>query len=86
MTLNISPETKIGKISNWDAEQYIKGEEVEYKLVGKDGDTYEYNRQELADVIKDSNLGVAANGVLYMQDKPGLIADILNTWFEKRVE
>ena len=28
MTLNISPETKIGKISNWDAEQYIKGEEI----------------------------------------------------------
>jgi DNA polymerase elongation subunit (family B) len=86
MTLNISPETKIGKISNWDAEQYIKGEEITYKLKGKDGDEYEYNRQELADVIKDSNLGVAANGVLYMQDKPGLIADILNTWFNKRVE
>jgi DNA polymerase elongation subunit (family B) len=86
MTLNISPETKIGKISNWDAEAWIKGEGMEnYTIVGKD-DTYEYTKQELAEVIKDSNLGVAANGVLYSQDSPGLIADILNTWFQKRVE
>jgi DNA polymerase elongation subunit (family B) len=86
MTLNISPETKVGKIQNWDAEENIRGVEKMYKLVGKDGDTYEYNTQELTEVIKDSNLGVAANGVLYTQDKPGLIADILNDWFEKRVE
>ena len=86
MTLNISPETKIGKIDNWDAEAWIKGEDNgTYRIVGKD-DTYEYSKEELAEVIKDSNLGVAANGVLYNQDKPGLIADILNTWFNKRVE
>jgi DNA polymerase elongation subunit (family B) len=86
MTLNISPETKIGKIENWDAEAWIKGEDSgTYRIVGKD-DTYEYTKEELAEVIKDSNLGVAANGVLYNQDKPGLIADILNTWFQKRVE
>jgi DNA polymerase elongation subunit (family B) len=86
MTLNISPETKVGKIHNWDAEAHIKGLDTTYKLVGKDGDEYSYTTQELKEVIKDSNLGVAANGVLYTQDKAGLIADILNDWFEKRVE
>jgi DNA polymerase elongation subunit (family B) len=86
MTLNISPETKVGKIENWDAEANIKGLDTTYKLVGKDGDEYTYTTQELKEVIKDSNLGVAANGVLYTQDKKGLIADILNDWFEKRVE
>jgi DNA polymerase elongation subunit (family B) len=85
MTLNISPETKIGKITNWDAEEWIKGGDRVYK-VSNETEEYEYTRQELADVIKDSNLGVAANGVLYNQDKPGLIADILNDWFDKRVE
>ena len=85
MTLNISPETKVGKIQNWDAEEWIKGVDRMYK-VSNDSEEYEYTRQELADVIKDSNLGVAANGVLYNQDKPGLIADILNDWFQKRVE
>ena len=86
MTLNISPETKVGKIQNWDAEQWIKGEDRIYQLVSKDGERYEYNRNELEEVIKDSNLGVAANGVIYNQDSPGLIADILNNWFDKRVE
>ena len=86
MTLNISPETKVGKVSNWDAEQWIKGGADSYKIVGKDGDVYEYSKKELSEVIKDSNLGIAANGVLYNQDKPGLIADILNTWFQQRVE
>jgi DNA polymerase elongation subunit (family B) len=86
MTLNISPETKVGKIEGWDAEANIKGLDTTYKLVGKDGDEYSYTTQELKEVIKDSNLGVAANGVLYTQDKPGLIADILNNWFDKRVE
>ena len=86
MTLNISPETKVGKIQNWDAEEHIRGAEKSYKLIGKDGDEYDYTTQELKEVIKDSNLGVAANGVLYSQDSPGLIADILNDWFQKRVE
>ena len=86
MTLNISPETKVGKIQNWDAEENIRGVEKTYKLIGKDGDEYSYSTQELKEVIKDSNLGVAANGVLYTQDKAGLITDILDTWFKQRVE
>ena len=85
MTLNISPETKIGKIANWDAEEWIRGVDRNYTIVGKE-DTYEYSRKELEEVIKDGNLGVAANGVLYSQDQPGLIADILDTWFSQRVE
>ena len=86
MTLNISPETKVGKVEGWDAEENIRGVDKTYRVVGKDGDEYSYSSQELKEVIKDSNLGIAANGVLYTQAKPGLIADILNDWFEKRVE
>jgi DNA polymerase elongation subunit (family B) len=86
MSLNISPETKIGKIDGWDAEEWIKNVDRNYKLISNNGQEYEYNREELADVIKDGNLSVAANGVLYNQDTPGLIADILNTWFSQRVE
>ncbi|MEY4333716.1 MAG: Synechococcus phage [Bacteroidota bacterium] len=86
MSLNISPETKIGKIQNWDAEEWIKNADRTYKLMGKDGDEYEYTHQELEEVIKEGNLSVAANGVLYNQDSAGLIADILSTWFDQRVE
>jgi DNA polymerase elongation subunit (family B) len=85
MTLNISPETKVGKIANWDPDAWVRGEDGEYTIVGKTKQ-YTYNRKELEEVIRDSQLGVAANGVLYTQKKPGLIADILDTWFKQRVE
>jgi DNA polymerase elongation subunit (family B) len=85
MTLNISPETKVGKIKDWDPESWVRGENRQYTVVGKTKE-FTYNRTELEEVIKDNQLGVAANGVLYTQKKPGLIADILDTWFKQRVE
>ena len=85
MTLNISPETKVGKIKDWDPENWVRGENRQYTVVGKTKE-FTYNRTELEEVIRDNQLGVAANGVLYTQKKPGLIADILDTWFKQRVE
>ena len=32
MSLNISPETKIGKLKGWDAEEFIKGTKKTYTL------------------------------------------------------
>ena len=85
MTLNISPETKRGKIQNWDAEEWIRGTDKKYEVTA-DGDTFEYSKEEVKELIADNNLGVAANGVLYDQTKKGLIADILDLWFSQRVE
>jgi DNA polymerase elongation subunit (family B) len=85
MTLNISPETKVGKVENWDPDSWVRGEDRQYVINGKTKQ-FTYNRQELTELIKDNELGIAANGVLYTQKKPGLIADILDTWFKQRVE
>lgn len=85
MSLNISPETKVGKINNWDAEEWIKGIETTYQVTS-DGSTYPYTKEQLSELIKDNGLAIAANGVLYDQSKPGIIADILDTWFKERVE
>ncbi len=85
MSLNISPETKVGKIKNWDAEEWLRGNASTY-VVSNDTESYTYTAVELKQLISDSNLAVAANGVLYNQDSPGLIADILNDWFDKRVQ
>jgi DNA polymerase elongation subunit (family B) len=85
MTLNISPETKVGKVENWNPDSWVKGEDGQYVINGKTKQ-FTYNRQELTELIKDNELGIAANGVLYTQKKPGLIADILDTWFKQRVE
>jgi DNA polymerase elongation subunit (family B) len=85
MTLNISPETKVGKIENWDAEDWIKGIDKTYDVTSE-GSTETYTKGQVQEMIKEHGLGVAANGVLYDQSKPGLIADILDTWFKQRVE
>ena len=85
MTLNISPETKMGKIKDWNVEDWIKGIDKTYDVTSGNK-TYPYNREELQTLIKENNLGVAANGVLYDQTRKGLIADILDTWFKERVE
>jgi len=85
MTLNISPETKVGKVENWDPDAWVRGEDRQFVINGKTKQ-FTYNRQELSELIRDNELGIAANGVLYTQKKPGLIADILDTWFKQRVE
>jgi DNA polymerase elongation subunit (family B) len=81
MSLNISPETKVGKIENWDAEHYIKDVDKEYIIAGNSITKEKLNK--FLDVYKYS---VASNGVLYKTDSKGIIPSILDDWFDKRVE
>jgi DNA polymerase elongation subunit (family B) len=75
----------MGKIENWDAEEWIRGTDKTYDVTSA-GSTETYSKNEVQQMIKEHGLGVAANGVLYDQSKPGLIADILDLWFSQRVE
>jgi DNA polymerase elongation subunit (family B) len=81
MTLNISPETKVMKIDNWDAQKYIKGE-IDTFYTG----TKKISKENLAKLLEESGYSISSNGVLYRTDKVGCIAGILDLWFQKRVE
>lgn len=81
MTLNISPETKIGKIADWDANKFIKGE-VDTYYIGDNTIT----KENLRKYLDDSKFSVASNGVLYRTDELGCIPGILDLWFAQRVE
>ena len=81
MTLNISPETKIGKIQNWDSQQFIKKEVDTYFI---DGDSI--TRDKLEKFLKESKYSISSNGVLYRTDVLGCIPGILDLWFQQRVE
>jgi DNA polymerase elongation subunit (family B) len=83
MSLNISPETKVGKIANFDAEAFVKGD---YRVWNIEHTALNYTTEELRKELSEENLSISSNGVLYTQDKPGLIADILDEWFSQRVE
>jgi DNA polymerase elongation subunit (family B) len=81
MTINISPETKVAKIADWDVQKYMK-KEVDYYQMGED----RISRDNLEKYIKEANLTISSNGVLYRKDKMGCIPEILDIWFNERVE
>ena len=81
MTLNISPESKIGKIQDWDANKFLKGE-VDTYYIGDDSIT----RENLKEYLDKSNFAVSSNGVLYRTDAVGCIPGILDLWFAQRVK
>ena len=81
MSLNISPETKVGKVADWNVEEFVRGE---IKTVTLDG--YDFTAEEFKTLLKEKNYAIACNGVLYDQNKVGCIPDILKKWFSERVE
>ena len=81
-TLGISPETKVGKISNWDKSKFDSGELDIIKV----GDVDSYSNDDFKKMISDNKLSIAANGTIYRQDIVGTIPHILDLWFEERVK
>ena len=87
MTLNTSPETKIGKLKNYSAEDHMKGKIETYTIVDDDGNEFPpLPKDKFMEFVQNADYSIAANGVLYRRDKVGVIPEILNVWFDKRVE
>ena len=85
MTLNISPEMKIGKIVGWDAEEFMQGVNKNYTIeIGNK--TKMYSNTELKSMFDDNNISISSNGIMYRNDKKGLIPSLLERWFDERVE
>ena len=81
ISLNISPETKVGKLENYSVEAHVKGELTNYRV----GQT-DYTPQEFGEWIEKCNYSLSSNGVLYRQDRIGVIPSILTKWFNDRKE
>ena len=102
ISLNISPETKYGKIMNWNEDEYGKKVDKNYTVelfknesptsffadMGAPAQTHMTLRgsDEVLKFLTEKNLSVASNGVLYTLDKVGLIPSILSIWFSERKE
>ena len=80
MSLNISPETKVGVISKWDQECLLKKEPQQVTL--HDG-TY---IQDAKQWLLDNEYTVASNGAVYQTKNRGFLPTILEKWFDERVE
>jgi len=87
MSLNISPETKSGFVTNWDVEKHRNNQIDVYLVRDKETDhVVRMNRENFVKFMNDSNLMISSNGVLYDTNKVGIIPEVLNQWFAERVE
>ena len=87
-TLNISPETKVGKISNWsDVKEYFLNNtpcdlDAYVTFVGAKDDRIRAN--DLREYLLSNDYAVSAIGVLYDKKADGLVPKILETWMQER--
>ena len=79
MTANISPETKIAVIKDWNQECLLSPTATQVQFT--DG-TW---AQDIKQWLTDMNYSVASNGAVYRNDKRGFLPTILEKWFEERV-
>ena len=85
MSLNISPETKIGRVRNWNLEEHITNRASKY-IVEIYGAENVLTRDQFVDFMNSEKFMISSNGILYRSDKLGIIPEILDKWFEQRVE
>jgi DNA polymerase elongation subunit (family B) len=79
--LNISSETYLGRISNWNPEDFVRGK---LSTVTLGGETY--TLEDFKKFITEEKINVSSIGALYKADKPGVIPIILDLWFSQRLE
>jgi len=87
MSLNISPETKLGKIEGWKPEEFLKKDNRKtYSITHNEKVLNRYTETELKRMMDNEQIGIATNGVMYRTDKKGLLPALLTKWFDERVE
>jgi len=81
-TLNISPETKIGKVENY--EQY--NEFSEFTIKFRNDSSIKVSKDALNDLIKRKKFTISSSGVLYSTNKKGFLNCIVEELFNERIE
>jgi len=87
MSLNISPETKIGFVTNWDVDKHTAGKIEEYLIRGtREEDVVRLPKEKFMKYMTNEKLFISSNGVLYSTVHTGIIPEVLDRWFKERVE
>ena len=87
-SLNVSPETKIGKVIGWNDEEFInQSTQKTYTMLNKKGkELGKMTKPELQEYFDKADVSISSNGIIYRTDKKGLIPALLEKWFNERVE
>ena len=86
MSLNISPEMKIGKVVGWEPEEFIRGKNKTYSIKMNGKKKGQLTEIELKEFFDNNQVSISRNGILYRTDKQGLIPALLSEWFDQRTE
>jgi DNA polymerase elongation subunit (family B) len=88
-TVNISPETKIGRFINWDSVKedfYSENFTSSIAKLRVGNKTIEVRTSELRDWLTENKYSITSIGVVYDLDKRGLVPSILEAWSNEREE
>jgi len=78
ISLNMSPETKIGKI--------IKHSASEVTLQYVNGELFTVPTDKFAKIVKQEKLAISKAGILFSQKKKGIMPEMVDFYYQKRVE
>ncbi len=76
ITLNISPETKVGKITESDNDNV--------KLLLVNGKEHNFTKTEFDKFIKTKQISISKANVLYMQSFKGICSELIDPLYERR--
>ena len=77
ITLNISPETKVGKIKSKDEENTV--------LLLTSGKEYKLSNEKFEKFVEIEKLSISKAGVLYTQKKKGVVPSLIDGLYTERV-
>ena len=86
MTLNISPETKIGKFDEFNTDDFRSRKSRDWRLDIDGKMSVDMKGDEIFEFLSTEKCSIGSNGAIYKTEKAGLIPAILDRWFKERVE
>ena len=89
MSLNISPETKVAKLLDWNEEDFLGEKDRHWKLYNFEmKESVEIDTSQLLEFLKQTKYHISSNGIIYLpnETRQGVIPTILAKWFEERVK
>jgi len=84
ITLNISPETKIGKIMNWNPIDYMSNNNNSYDIIISDKMINGISKLKIKEILDVNGYAVSLNGIIYKQDEKGIIPLIIDEWYKEK--
>lgn len=84
MVCNMSPETKRGKVVNWDELEYMETPRYEVEITGKGRKAM--SKSEFKSFCFDHSLACSGAGILFSQTQSGVVSDFVKHIFTKKQE